>query len=48
MEIADCQDRIHTALYAMTAGLHNGVGIYRQHDEAPQVCGLLSLAEEHH
>ena len=26
--------------------LRYGVSVHRQHDEAPQVCGLLSVAEE--
>ncbi len=42
------QHPFHTLLYnALTAGmLRNGVGVHRQHDEPPQIRGLLSLAEE--
>jgi hypothetical protein len=41
---------LHSLLQDMaTAGrLENGVGIHRQHDEAPQIGGLLGLAEECH
>src|ERR1035438_6177522 len=40
------QELLHSLLQDMaTAGmLCNGVGIHCQHDEAPQVCRLLSLA----
>jgi hypothetical protein len=48
--IANWQKLFYSLFQDMTTAgmLRYGVSVHRQHDEAPQVCGLLSLAEGHH